>query len=409
PDEFFEQMPRSPRGPAGGLGSGVIISQDGYILTNNHVIDGASEIDVTVPGQKRAYRAKLIGADQQSDVALIKIEAQGLQAVVIADSANLQVGDVVLAVGSPFGLSQTVTQGIVSALGRNKTSEVSLGGGFFDFIQTDASINKGNSGGALVDAQGRLVGINTAIRTSGGYGSGSVGIGFAIPANMAIDIVQKLLDGGGIVKRGFLGVGLKDVEQKDAEALGRDNLDGVLVSRVQANTPADKAGLREGDLILSFNGQPVSGWERLRLDISNYSPGSKVEFQVVRDRKSRTIKVTLGDRDKLLAQNNADLPARRTQNVEIIRGVSVSELNSKVREAMKLGADIQGVLVSSVDVDSPAANAGLTAGSVITMLDQSPIDSVEDAQALVSDFSGETLLVQIFKDGRREILAIEMK
>ncbi|NNE94127.1 MAG: Do family serine endopeptidase [Verrucomicrobiales bacterium] len=413
PEDFFDRAmpPGHPAPPEQGLGSGVIISEDGYILTNNHVSGGnGAKIRVTIPGDKKEYEAKLIGADPKTDVALIKIDAQGLRPITIADSKKLQVGDVVMAVGNPFGLEQTVTHGIVSALGRNSLDIT--GGGYENFIQTDASINRGNSGGALVDAQGRLVGINTAIQS--GMTGGNIGIGFAIPSTMALNIVERLLDGGGVVRRGFLGVYLRELDTNFANALGRDDRSGVLVTEVGPGSPADKGGLKAGDLILKFNEKEVDSMPRLRLDISNTPPGSDVEFLVIRNRKEKKVKVTLGDleaRGEVFANRGPrpGVPAPEPVAPPFLEGVKIKDLDDKLREMLSLPDDVDGILVESVTADSPAGEAGLEAGHVITQVDQQDVNSSETAKGLLKEFDGDVMLLQVYSEGRHDILAIPLK
>lgn len=293
PEDFEFDEKDLPSRKEEGLGSGVIISPDGFILTNNHVAGDADEVIVRLSHDKKEYLAEVIGADPQTDVALIKIDAKNLKSVTLGDSTKLRVGDVALAVGNPFGLDQTVTLGIISALGRTDLNITD--GGYENFIQTDASINRGNSGGALVDASGRLIGINTAIQS--GFSGGNIGIGFAIPVNMAMNIVERLLENGGTVKRGFLGVFLKEVDTTMAKALGRADNNGVLVNEVGPGTPAEKAGLKAGDLIVAYNGTTVESMPKLRLDISNTAPGAEVEFEIIRGGKTEKVKVKLGDLD----------------------------------------------------------------------------------------------------------------
>ena len=394
-----------------GLGSGVIISEDGYILTNNHVVGDADEIMVSLPEDKKDYIAKVIGADPGTDVALIKIDRTGLKPITIGDSSHLRVGDVTMAIGNPFGLEQTVTLGIISAMGRADLNIT--GGGFENFIQTDASINRGNSGGALVDAQGRLIGINTAIQS--GMAGGNIGIGFAIPVNMALHIVESLLENHGVVKRGFLGVLLKDVSSEMARALGRDDRAGVLVAQVGPDTPAEKAGLKPYDLIVGYNGKPVESLQRLRLDISNTDPGVEVTFDVIRRGKEKKFAVTLGD----LSDSGVAFPASRSESgpdsgpaqkeKDFIDGVQIQNLSEEARTAFKVPEDIKGVLVAGVEPDCTAAEAGLQAGQVITQVDQQDVTSTEEAKKAIGDFKGEVLLLQVFGEGRRDILAIPLK
>ncbi len=413
PQDFFDKA--NPHGNGGvpapnreqGLGSGVIISEDGYILTNNHVAGGdGAEIRVSLSSDRKEYTATLIGSDPKTDVALIKIDAQGLTPITIADSAKLQVGDVTMAVGNPFGLEQTVTMGIVSALGR---SELNItGGGYENFIQTDASINRGNSGGALVDAQGRLIGINTAIQS--GFSGGNIGIGFAIPSNMALNIVERLLEGGGTVKRGFLGVFLKELDTNFAKALGRDDNIGVLVTEVGSDTPAEKSGLRAGDLIVKYNGKEVDSMPKLRLDISNTSPGTDVEFLVIRNKNEKKVKVTLGDledRANAFANRGPVEPAPAPEE-KFVSGVEIQNLDDDIRKALSLDEEVKGVVVESVAAKSQAAEAGLQPGQVITQIDQQDVKSIEQAHEIVEKFEGDVLLLQVFIEGRRDILAIPL-
>ncbi len=408
PDDF--NMPETRKQE--GLGSGVIITPDGYILTNNHVVGGeGTEVKVSLPGTKKDYEARVVGADPQSDVALIKIEATGLKAATIGDSSNLRVGDVMLAIGNPFSLEQSVTMGIVSALGR---SELGItGGGYENFIQTDASINQGNSGGALMDAQGRLVGINTAIRP--GMGGGNIGIGFSIPVNMAIGIVEKLLDSGGNVPRGFLGVYLKDLNSDMAKALGREDRRGVLVTEVGEGTPAEKAGFKPGDLILGYQGAPVQSMAKLRLKISSTEPGKKVGFELLRNGKTEKKEVQLGDlptNPQMLGSampkpGNAKPDAPRT--AELTDGLKIQDLDKSLAKTLGISDDVTGVLVEAVDKSSKAAEAGLRAGQVITQINQKPVTNAAEAMKIMKEFKGEVLLLQVYEQGRRDIIALRVK
>lgn len=406
-DDGGDMPPRTQQG----LGSGVIISSDGYILTNNHVVDDADSVMVSLPTDRRDYEATVVGADPQTDVALIKIDAQGLKPVTIGDSSKLRVGDVTLAIGNPFGLEQTVTSGIVSGLGRNSLNIT--GGGYENFIQTDASINQGNSGGALIDASGRLVGINTAIQSD--MAGGNIGIGFAIPANMALDIVQRLLDGGGNVRRGFLGVYLNELDSEMAETLGRDDKSGVMIVEVGPDTPAAVAGLKAGDLIVQFNGQPVDSMPRLRLDISNTPPGKTVRFDLIRkDGEELRIDVTLGDLEERgvafsepLPEPGPDPDAEATE--EFIPGVTIVELDDAARAALGIDDVMKGVVVESVAIKSAAYEAGLKVGQTITEVDQEKVSSVEEAFARIEEFDGGLLYLQVYGDGRKGIVVVKMK
>ena len=408
PDNFFERFEEEqgvPERSEEGLGSGVVISPDGYILTNDHVVGDADTITVSLSTSNKEYEATLVGADPRTDVALIKIDAGDLKAITIGDSSKLRIGDVALAVGNPLGLEQTATVGIISGLGRNELNITN--GGYENFIQTDAAINRGNSGGALVDASGRLIGINTAIQS--GFSGGNIGIGFAIPSNMALNIVQRLLDDGGVVKRGFLGVFLRELDGNYAKALGRKDASGVLVTEVGADTPAEDAGIKPGDLIVGYNGRKVEDMQTLRLDISNTSPGKAVEFELIRNGKERSLDVVLGDldSDNSLAgvQGNRPKPAKPE---ELVEGVRIKDLDEETRTALSLDDNVLGVIVESVKDNAPAAEAGLRPGMVITQIDQKNVSNVSEAYDILEDFASDVLLLQVYAAGRRDILAVPL-
>src|ERR1700677_4719766 len=312
-DPFFQQFfgNRGGQGQGQGqqrpereqsLGSGVIVTSDGMILTNNHVIDGASDIEVDL-SDKREFKAKLIGTDAKTDVAILKIDATGLPTLSIGDSSRLEVGDIVFAVGDPFGVGETATMGIVSATGRSGLGIES----YEDFIQTDASINPGNSGGAMIDLHGDLIGVNTAIVTGGG--GGNQGIGFAIPINMARSVMDQIVSHGKVV-RGYLGVYIQNVDPEIAKQFGLSENRGVLIGDVSPDTPGAKAGLKRGDVILALNGQPTSGADQLRLRISEMPPGATAKLQIWRDGKTQDVDVTLGE---LPAEKAASTGSDETQ------------------------------------------------------------------------------------------------
>ena len=333
-----------------GVGSGVIISEDGYIITNHHVIRdrrGAVVDEIRVRlGNRQEYEAELIGSDEKTDVAVLRIEAEApLPALTLADSDNLRVGDVVFAIGNPLEVGLTATQGIVSATGRNSLGILGRGG-YEDFIQTDAAINLGNSGGALIDARGRLVGINTAIVSGSG---GNIGIGFAIPVDLALNVASNLIERGE-VPRGLLGLYPESLNPELADAFGLDTTRGALVNQVQEGSPADQAGLRHGDVIVRIDDVDIESAPQLRLVVSQMMPGSEVDVTIIRNEEERVIPVTLGSVDGSVAESGST-------GTEILEGVRLAELGPTSREAFSIPPEIEGVLVESVAFDSPYAEA----------------------------------------------------
>lgn len=404
---FPDQLPDMSPGEA--TGSGVLITSDGYILTNNHVIADSEELEVILPGENLGLEAKLVVADPKSDVALIKIEATDLDPVTIGVSSEIRVGDLTFAVGNPFGLDATVTMGIVSALGRG-TSDVASLVDYADLIQTDASINRGNSGGALVDAEGRLIGINTLIHA--GMTGGNVGVGFAIPSDMALDIVERLLDGGGKVKRGFLGVRLQPLDRNLADGLGWDEGHGVVIADVVPGTPAAEAGLEANDIIAAFDGKEAAELDHLRLRISNTPPNKAVDFKVFRDGEMQTITLELAELpDQIMALPGAPAPEPLPQlpeKVEFLNGVEIMELDEEKRAELSIGDETKGVLVETVAPDSTAADAGLRPGQIIFQVNKQDIDSIRDALEAMADFDGDVLLVRVNDGGARTTVAIRV-
>ena len=384
------------------LGSGVIVSEDGYILTNNHVVDGADEIKVVLADDKKEFPAKLIGSDPQTDVAVLKVDGKKLPAVTTADSDQLEVGDVVLAIGNPFGIGQTVTMGIVSAMGRGGFGVVD----YEDFIQTDASINPGNSGGALVDAEGRLVGLNTFIISRSG---GNQGVGFAVPINLARSVMERLTRDGKVV-RGFLGVKLQPLVTAElAKQFGLPDQNGALISEVMPDTPAAKAGLKEGDFIVEFDGKKVSDNRHLRLMASQTAPKTKVTLKVVRDGKDKTFTVTLDElSDKQTAQG-----MRKSGSPDIgedaLDGVEVSDLDAQLRREFDIPANVRGAVVTNVDEDAPAYRAELRAGDVVLEIDRKPVRNADDAVKLSKDLKSSVLLRVWSKGGSRYLVVDNTK
>jgi Do/DeqQ family serine protease len=370
-----------------GLGSGVIVSSDGFILTNNHVIDSADSLTVDLP-DGRKFPAKVVGADPKTDIAVVKIDATGLPAVTFADSDKLRVGDVVFAVGNPLGVGETVTMGIVSAKGRTNLGILDEVNGYEDFIQTDAAINMGNSGGALVDAKGRLVGINSAIVSPS---RGNIGIGFAVPVNMATTILKSLIETGS-VSRGYLGVTARPLKPDVAEAVGLPkDTKGVIVTNISPDSPADKAGLKRADVILSFNGKAVSSFDELRLRIAQTAPGSKVSIEVSRDGKPVSVTATLGQ--------SAD------KTDELFPGVEVEKLSDEVRKHLGLDPHVTGLVVTAVDDKSDYAQ-DLPVGAVVIEINRSPVEDLAGAKALLHP--GHNLLLIYFK-GAQNFLVVTVR
>ena len=397
--QFFDNQNPSDEPPRSrkeqGLGSGVIISPDGYILTANHVVSGADELKVTFADDtKKEFTARVIGTDPQTDVAVLKIEATGLPAVTLADSDQLEIGDIVLAIGNPFGVGQTVTMGIISGLGRHGYG-INGVNGYENFIQTDAAINPGNSGGALVDAEGRLVGINTWIATSSG---GSEGVGFAVPINMARRVVERLISGGKVM-RGYLGISLQDVNAELAKHFKLPNQNGALVDDVIPGMSAEKAGIKSGDVIIAFNGKSVTDGHDLQLTVSESSPGSAATVKLIRDGVPKTFTVTLGELPKQNSGNPSDQnnPEADTSKTDALDGVTVADLDRDARQELKIPDYVQGALVDEVDADSHSADAGLQKGDVIVEINRQAVNDAETAIKLCKQVKGDQILLKIWR------------
>ncbi len=356
---FFGQIPREFK--QRGLGSGVIVSPDGYILTNNHVVGAADEIKVTLM-DKREFTAKVVGKDSKTDLALIKIDTkENLPAATLGHSAEMQVGDWVVAIGNPFGFSLTVTAGIISAKGR------ALGGSYDDYIQTDASINPGNSGGPLFDTQGNVVGINTAIYSRTGT---SAGIGFAIPIDLAKSVMEQLKSKGRVV-RGWLGVEIQEITPELAQSFGLAKPEGALVANVQSNSPALKAGIERGDVIVKFNNRPVLDQHALPEMVAVTPIGKTVPVEVIRDGKHKTLDVTVGElKESVVASARGEQPGADW-------GLQVGEITPEIVRQFNLQSD-KGVIVKGVRPDTPAADAGLQQGDVVLEVNHDKISSIDD-------------------------------
>jgi serine protease Do len=399
-DEFGRNERRESRMPKQqGLGSGVIVSEEGYILTNNHVVDNADEVKVSLT-DGREFTAKVVGKDPKTDIAVVKIDASDLPAITIANSDNIEVGDLVLAVGNPFGVGQTVTMGMVSATGRGN-----LGLDYEDFIQTDAAINPGNSGGALVDAEGRLIGINTAILSRSG---GNQGIGFAVPANLARNVMESLVRDGRVV-RGFLGVNIQDLTPALAKEFNLEPSSGVVVADVTPDSPAAKAGIKSGDIITKLDGREVRDSRHLKLQVAQAAPGKALPITVNRDGKTRTLQVTPKELPgtELAARSGS---SSSSDDNGTLNGVTVSDLDEAARSEMKVPAHIKGALVTDVRPDSPAYQAGLRPGDVILEIDRKAVKGAEDAVNLTEQDHDKRSLLRVWsKGGTRYVVVDESK
>src|SRR5262245_21114783 len=391
PDGRFGPDARPRR--EGGLGSGVIVRGDGYLLTNNHVVEGATRVRVEL-SDRRTFPAKVVGADAPSDLAVLKIDAKDLPALAFGDSDAMRVGDVVLAFGNPLGVGQTVTMGIVSAKGR--ATDVG-DGNFEDFLQTDAPINQGNSGGALVNTAGQLVGINTQILTPTG---GNIGIGFAIPSRMAEGVMTQLVSGGRVV-RGQLGVTVQGVSSDMAASLGLKEVKGALVSDVTKGSPAEKAGMKRGDVIVSIDRAPVEDGNTLRNRIASTRPGSTVALGLVRDGAPKTVRVELRE---LASGRTAGEKAEAAEGGRL--GLAVRPLTRE--DARELGVESKGgLLVADVDPAGPAAAAGLQPGDVIQEVDRKPVKDAAELRAAVKAAGNRPALVLVERKGASLFLTIE--
>jgi Do/DeqQ family serine protease len=378
---FGQRQPQRPDRRQGGLGSGVIVRADGYILTNHHVVDGADQVNVEMP-DGRSLKAKVVGSDAPSDLAVVKVDQTNLQTLALGDSDAVRVGDVVLAMGNPLNLGQTVTMGIVSAKGRETGGAGS--GSFEDFIQTDAPINQGNSGGPLVNTRGELVGINSQILTPSG---GNIGIGFAIPANMAKNVMTQLIEKGQ-VHRGMLGVTIQPVTSDIARSLGLEHVRGALVNTVQPGSPADKAGVRRGDVITGVNGETVKDGNVLRNEVSQLAPGSNVKLTVVREGKEQTVNATLAELRKEGVE--ADSQAAGPDHTGF--GMAVESLTRD--RATELGVKVSsGVIVTDVQSGGRAADAGLRPGDVISEVDGKAVAGVDALRSALKTGSRPALLL----------------
>jgi serine protease Do len=418
-DEFgspFDQFFNAPRGhrqqqqqpPAKkkqfrrqqGLGSGVIVSKDGYILTNYHVVHGADEIEIRL-FDKRTFQAAIVGVDSLSDVAVIKIkgDAKDLSVAYLGDSDKLRVGEWVMAIGNPFALTSTVTQGIVSALGRRDEKNPTQ---YQNYIQTDAAINPGNSGGALVNLSGELIGINTMIYTTSG---GFMGIGMAIPINMARRVMEDIIYYGKVT-RGWLGVQIQDVNGAMRNALGLGDRKGVLIGDVFKDQPADKAGIRRGDVVLSINGKPVENSNDLKNTVASIPPGKKIPVVIFRQGREQTVTVVLNERDegkinKLSGPGEKSNEAAPDATEQL--GLTVGNLTEETRQQYNIDRDVAGVVVTDVDQSSQAAGEGVLAGDVIMELNRQAVGSVKEFNKIAKSIKPDSAVLLLIRRGANSL------
>jgi serine protease Do len=379
------------------LGSGIVMSPNGYILTNNHVVDGATEVRVTL-SDKRDFKAKVVGTDPKSDIAVLKIDAADLPTIVVGDSTKVQVGDYALAVGDPFGVGTSVTMGIVSATGRTHLGIED----YEDFIQTDAPINPGNSGGALVNDRGELIGVNTAILAHGS--EGNQGIGFAIPVNMARGVMEQIVDHGKVT-RGFLGIVPQDVTPAMAKAFRNSTTSGALVGDVSADSPAQRGGLMRGDIVTSVNGKPVADANDLRMRISTLAPGTDVRLGILRDGAAHEVTVHLGELPTEEAAVTHDGNNSGRSGSSALSGVSVDNLDADTAHDLGLSPTTKGVVVTKVDPSSAAAEAGLHRGDVIQEVNHQPVRDTAAFERAMRSSNGQSLLL-VNRNGNTMFVAV---
>lgn len=386
-DPYFRYFFGQPRGGVvpkeraqRALGSGVILSADGYIVTNNHVVDNADEITVTLPHNKQEYKAKLIGQDKESDLAVIKIEASNLLPIMIGNSSFLEVGDVVFAVGNPFGVGETVTQGIVSALNKNRVGINQ----YENFIQTDASINPGNSGGALVDSRGALIGINSAILSRSG---GSAGVGFAIPIDMVKNVVTNLVSDGKVT-RGYIGVTISDLNKQLLPLYEKQV--GAIIVNVEEGGPASEYGLKRGDLVYKINAKEIKNASDLKQIIASYKPTEKVTLYIERDKKEKIVKIELGSRNKNIAAANT---------TKMYEGLKLGELTHSNREKYRIPTSVEGILIEDVNPESASEKVGFQSGDVIIQVENKNIEKMADLTSVIDAYRDRTKRVYVNRYG----------
>ncbi len=412
-DDFFNS-PQQPQGQnrgqqppptQRGLGSGVIVSADGMILTNNHVVEGAEKITVLM-SDNQTFEARIVGLDEASDLAVLKIEATNLPFLNLGNSDNVRVGDVVLAIGNPLGIGQTVTAGIISAKGRR--TGLSDGNSFEDFLQTDAPINRGNSGGALINIAGELIGINSQILSSGQSG-GSIGIGFAIPTNMAKGVMEQLV-ANGRVRRGLLGVSIQAVNEDIKELFGLKDTKGVLIPEVKRGSAAEKAGIKRDDVIIAINGETIDDTNVLRNKVAGTSPGSEIKVRIMRDGAEQELTVVLDELNPKIAKT--ETPAGNNQEETKPGesgklGLNLQPLSPQITRQLELPAETSGVVVTDVEQNGAAAKVGIVRGDVVLTINRQAVSSLEDVKAALDKSGDRAILLLVARKGQTVYLTVK--
>lgn len=410
-DEFFRQFPTPPQNQQPrserGLGSGVIVSADGTILTNNHVVEGADKITVLLSNNK-SFEAKLVGSDRPSDMAVLKIEAQDMPFLSLGNSDTVRVGDIVLAIGNPLGIGQTVTAGIISAKGRR--TGLSYGNNndtFEDFLQTDAPINRGNSGGALVNLSGELIGINSQI-LAGGPSGGNIGIGFSIPSNMAKSIMEQLVRDGR-VRRGMLGIGIQNISEDTAQALGLKDTSGVLVSDVRKGSAAEKAGFKRTDVITAINGEKIEDSNVLRNKVAGTLPGTEIKVTVLRDGSTVDLVAALDEFETAGAQDGdpetpGGNPEQQSESGKL--GMTLQPVTPQIARQFGIEGDAEGMIVTSIEQGGSAAEAGIARGDIILEINRQAVSSSEAVQSALDSAAGKPVLLLISRRGQTIYLTV---